>query len=55
LYRLAAVNFFLAIVGIMQLSRIAVYHQSQKGKTVTTEIKEDLKEGVDKVKEVIKA
>ena len=39
----------------MQLTRIALYHQSQKGKPVTTEIKEDLKEGVDKVKEIVKA
>ncbi|KAK4232245.1 hypothetical protein QBC38DRAFT_352925 [Podospora fimiseda] len=27
---LAAVNFFLAMVGITQVSRIALYHQSQK-------------------------
>ncbi|KAL2023589.1 hypothetical protein VTK56DRAFT_2197 [Thermocarpiscus australiensis] len=29
-YLLAAVNFFLGIVGVVQLTRIGLYHQSQK-------------------------
>ncbi|KAL2150317.1 hypothetical protein VTH82DRAFT_7993 [Thermothelomyces myriococcoides] len=30
-YLLAAVNFFLGIVGVVQVTRIGIWHQSQKG------------------------
>ena len=40
--RLAAVNFFLGIVGVVQCSRIAMYHQSQKA--LTAGKAEDVKE-----------
>jgi hypothetical protein len=44
---LAAVNFFLGIVGVIQVSRIVMYNQSQKGSPLTVEaVKEDVKEEV---------
>ncbi|KAH9883996.1 hypothetical protein F4778DRAFT_764354 [Xylariomycetidae sp. FL2044] len=52
---LATVNFFLACVGIAQLTRIAMYHQSQKNKSLEEKAKDDLKEGAEKVKEAVKA
>ena len=49
---LAAVNFFLAIVGIIQVSRIAMYEMA-KDKTITDvakDVKDDVKEAVEEVK-----
>lgn len=55
-FRLAAVNFFLAIVGITQVSRIVMYRQSLKGlPPVVEEAKAEAKEGVEKVKEIVKS
>ncbi|KAI0120671.1 hypothetical protein BJ170DRAFT_159678 [Xylariales sp. AK1849] len=62
-YLLAAVNFFLGIVGVVQLSRIAMYHQSLKGvppvvdevKAEAKEVKEQAKEKVEKVKDAVKS
>ncbi|KAK3393206.1 hypothetical protein B0H63DRAFT_457742 [Podospora didyma] len=46
-YLLAAVNFFLGLVGVVQVSRIAMYHQAQKGlPPVVEEVKEEVKEAV---------
>lgn len=47
-YLLAAVNFFLGLVGVVQVSRIAMYHQSQKNASpvAVEEAKEDVKEAV---------
>jgi hypothetical protein len=47
---LAAVNFFLGLVGVVQVSRIVTYNMSHKGETVgdqAKEAKEDV-EGVAK-------
>lgn len=44
---LAAVNFFLGIVGIVQCTRIGLYHQSQKGKSLADKA-EEVKEAVVK-------
>ncbi|CCC10308.1 hypothetical protein SMACR_02884 [Sordaria macrospora] len=57
-YLLAAVNFFLGMVGIVQVSRILLWQQSQKNKTLPAaaeEVKETLKEGVEKVEKAVKA
>ncbi|KAK8016262.1 hypothetical protein PG993_014451 [Apiospora rasikravindrae] len=55
-YLLAAVNGFLAIVGIVQCSRIGMYYQSQKNKPSTAdELKEEAKEKVEKVKDAVKS
>ncbi|KAK6820688.1 hypothetical protein PG995_003659 [Apiospora arundinis] len=55
-YLLAAVNGFLAIVGIVQCSRIGMYYRSQKDLPATaTELKEDAKEKVEKVKDAVKS
>jgi mitochondrial pyruvate carrier 2 len=44
---LAAVNFFLGIVGLIQLSRIGMYQQSIKGiKGVVEDAKKEVKETV---------
>ncbi|EQB51544.1 hypothetical protein CGLO_08891 [Colletotrichum gloeosporioides Cg-14] len=47
-YLLAAVNFFLGIVGVVQVSRILLWQSSQKKSAgeVAQEIKEDAKEAV---------
>ncbi|TPX10747.1 uncharacterized protein E0L32_008316 [Thyridium curvatum] len=48
-YLLAAVNFFLGIVGVVQCTRIFMWHQSQKNKTLpekVEEVKEEVKEAV---------
>ncbi|EOO01624.1 putative upf0041 domain protein [Phaeoacremonium minimum UCRPA7] len=47
-YLLAAVNFFLAGVGIVQCTRILLWQQSQKNSlpAVAADIKEDVKEAV---------
>lgn len=42
-YLLAAVNFFLGIVGVVQVSRILMYQASQKDKTVVDEVKDAVK------------
>lgn len=56
MYSLAAVNGFLAIVGIVQCSRIGMYYRSQKGLPATAdEVKEEAKEKVEKVKDAVKA
>lgn len=57
---LASVNFFLAVVNIIQLSRVAVYHRSQKNLPATAaqvkdDIKETVSEGVEKVKDAVKS
>ncbi|KAK6066083.1 hypothetical protein SCUP234_12268 [Seiridium cupressi] len=67
-YLLAAVNFFLGIVGVVQCSRIFMYHQSVKNaplpaaaelkedaKDKAVELKEDAKEKVESVKAAIKS
>jgi hypothetical protein len=43
--RLAAVNFFLGIVGVIQVSRIVAYNYSNKGESTTTQL-EDAKEDI---------
>ncbi|KAH8662357.1 hypothetical protein BX600DRAFT_466271 [Xylariales sp. PMI_506] len=43
---LAAVNFFLAVVGIIQLTRIGMYHKAQKDLTGPEAVKEEVKEAV---------
>ncbi|KAK3330549.1 hypothetical protein B0H66DRAFT_67027 [Apodospora peruviana] len=50
-YLLAAVNFFLGIVGAVQVTRIMMYNQSQKKLTAAagdtaTKVKEEVKEAV---------
>ncbi|KAK3694816.1 hypothetical protein B0T22DRAFT_453504 [Podospora appendiculata] len=46
-YLLAAVNFFLGVVGVIQVSRIAMYHRSQKDlPSVVEEVKEEVKQAV---------
>ncbi|KAJ4416045.1 hypothetical protein N0V82_006968 [Gnomoniopsis sp. IMI 355080] len=47
---LAAVNFFLGVVGIIQVGRILVYRSSQKNKTVVDEVKEGVESAKDAVK-----
>ncbi|KAB5547183.1 hypothetical protein GE09DRAFT_967654 [Coniochaeta sp. 2T2.1] len=47
-YLLAAVNFFLGVVGIVQVTRILLWQQSQKHKSPVEKIE-------DKVEEVVKA
>lgn len=47
---LAAVNFFLGVVGIIQVGRILVHRSSQKNKTVVDEVKEGVESAKDAVK-----
>lgn len=47
---LAAANFFLGFVGIIQVGRILVYQSSQK-----TTVADEVKEGVEAVKEAVKS
>ena len=50
---LAAVNFFLALVGITQVTRIALHESSKKGAAgVVEDVKQDVKENVEAVKEI---
>lgn len=52
---LAAVNFFLGMVGIVQVTRILLYNQSQKKAglpAAAEEVKEEVK---DKVKQAVNA
>jgi hypothetical protein len=44
--RLAAVNFFLGMVGIVQVTRILMYNQSQKNKSTVEEVKDEVKAAV---------
>lgn len=48
---LAAVNFFLGMVGIVQVTRILLYNQSQKKKGALEKVEDEVKE----VKEAVKA
>jgi hypothetical protein len=43
--RLAAVNFFLGIVGVIQVSRIVAHNYSNKGDSTTAQL-EDAKEDI---------
>jgi len=52
-YLLAAVNFFLGLVGVVQVTRIALYHQSLKN--LPEQAKEEVKEAKEEVKEIVKA
>lgn len=54
-YRLAAVNFFLGVVGVVQCSRIIMWHQSQKNLPATEELKEKAEEKVEAVKAAVKS
>lgn len=55
-YSLAAVNGFLAVVGIVQCTRIGMYYRSQNGLPATVdEVKEEAKEKVEKVKDAVKS
>ena len=47
--RLAAVNFFLGCVGVVQVSRILTYQRSQKGVNTQEVIKDDAKDVKDTV------
>lgn len=53
-FSLAAVNFFLALVGITQVSRILMYEASKKkdAAAVVEDVKKDVKENVEAVKEI---
>jgi len=52
---LAAVNFFLGGVGIVQVSRILMWQQSQKGLPEAVEqVKEEVKEEAKEVKKAVK-
>ena len=54
---LAAVNFFLALVGITQVTRIGLHESSKKksAAALVEDAKEDVKENVKEVKETVKA
>jgi len=56
-YLLAAVNFFLALVGITQVTRIGLHESSKKksAAALVEDAKEDVKENVKEVKETVKA
>lgn len=45
-YLLAAVNFFLGIVGVVQVSRILMWQSSQKDKTLAEEVNDEVKDAV---------
>jgi len=47
---LATVNFFLGVVGVVQVSRIVAYNYSQKGKTAGQQLEEAKDSVVDTVK-----
>jgi mitochondrial pyruvate carrier 2 len=53
---LAAVNFCLAIVGTIQVSRILAYQSSQKGSAekMVEDVKEEVKGAAEGVKEDVK-
>ncbi|VUC23615.1 unnamed protein product, partial [Clonostachys rosea] len=50
---LATVNFFLALVGIVQVTRIALHNSASK--SVAEEVKSEVKEGVEAAKDAVKA
>jgi hypothetical protein len=50
---LAAVNFFLGVVGVIQITRIALYNSSQKRLTPSEQVKE-AKENVEGVAKELK-
>jgi len=52
---LATVNFFLGVVGVVQVTRILMYNAEQKKKGVAAEIKDEVVEGVKEAKDAIKA
>ena len=54
---LAAVNFFLAIVGITQLTRIALYESSKSkdAAEIVADVKKDVKEHAAEVKDIVKS
>merc|ERR1712000_86545 len=55
-YLLAAVNFFLALVGITQLTRIAMHESAKKsGEQIKEDIKADVQERVEGAKETAEA
>lgn len=45
--RLAAVNFFLGIVGVIQVSRIAAYNYNKKGESTTEQLEGATEDIVD--------
>lgn len=45
-YLLAAVNFFLGVVGVVQVTRIMMWRSSQKNKGVVEEARDEVKEAV---------
>ena len=45
-YLLAAVNFFLGVVGVVQVTRIMLWRSSQKNKGALEEAKDEVKEAV---------
>ncbi|KAG8168299.1 hypothetical protein KVR01_003988 [Diaporthe batatas] len=51
-YLLAAVNFFLGLVGVVQVSRILMWRNSQKGNTTVADAAVEVK---DEVKEAVKS
>lgn len=54
MYRLAAVNFFLGCVGVVQVSRIFMYRRSLEGGSAVAAAKDIEHEVVDNVKAVAK-
>jgi mitochondrial pyruvate carrier 2 len=51
--RLAAVNFFLGIVGVIQVSRIVAYNYGNKGESATAQLegaKEDIVDNAEGLK-----
>lgn len=52
-YRLAAVNFFLACVGITQLSRILLYQRGLKNGDLSAVVKEDARDLKDSATGVV--
>lgn len=49
---LAAVNFFLGVVGVVQVSRIVSYNMSHKGETVSGQVKEAKEDVTDVAKDL---
>ncbi|CAM1501833.1 Fc.00g038170.m01.CDS01 [Cosmosporella sp. VM-42] len=54
-YLLAAVNFFLGMVGLVQISRIAIYENSKKNGGLVEDVKKEVAEVKGEAKEKIKA
>ena len=51
---MAAVNFFLACVGITQLTRIGLYQQSLKNATPGQVVEDEAKDAKDTAKGIVK-